>query len=328
METFRVIGKPVERVDGVEMVTGRAIYSVDVKLPGMLIGKILRSTIPHGKILRIDVEKAKKVPGVKTVLTGNDAPWQRFGLSVRDEEVLATQKVRYIGDAVAAVAAVDEDTADEALGLIEVEYEELPAVFDVEEAMRAGAPLVHEDMTQYTCRDVYLSSWSPVPGTNIIHRAANERGDVEAALKRSDYVFDDTFRSSQIHHCYMEPHAAVAVNQAGSATVWSCSQEVFLLRTILAETFDMPESKLRVICTKVGGGFGGKIDPRLEPCAVALALKTAKPVKIVMTRAEEFTASAGSTPAIARVRTGVKKDGTLVARDVELIWDTGAYREG
>jgi carbon-monoxide dehydrogenase large subunit len=328
MESFRVIGKPVERVDGVEMVTGRAIYGVDVKLPGMLIGKILRSPIPHGKILRIDVEKAKKVPGVKTVLTGNNAPWQRFGLSVRDEEILATQKVRYIGDAVAAVAAVDEEAADEALGLIEVEYDELPAVFDVEEAMRAGAPLVHEDMTHYTCRDVYLSSWNPVPGTNIIHRAVNERGDVEAALKRSDYVFDDTFSASQIHHCYMEPHAAVAVSQAGSVTVWSCSQEVFLLRTILAETFDMPESKLRVICTKVGGGFGGKIDPRLEPCAVALALKTAKPVKVVMTRAEEFTAAAGSTPAIARVRTGVKKDGTLVARDVELIWDTGAYREG
>jgi len=328
MERFRVIGAPVERVDGVEMVTGRAIYGVDVKLPGILTGKILRSPIPHGKILHIEVEKAKRVPGVKAVLTGNDVTQRKFGLSVRDEEILAIRKVRYIGDAVAAVAAVNEEAADEALALIDVQYEELPAVFDVEDAMRDGAPLVHEDMTSYSCRDVYLSSWNPVPGTNIIHRAVHERGDVEAGFKRSDYVFDDTFRASQIHHCYMEPHAAVAVGQAGSVTVWSCSQEVFLLRTILAETFDIPESKLRVICTKVGGGFGGKIDPRLEPGAVALALKTGKPVKIVMTRDEEFTAGAGSTPAIARVRTGVKKDGTLVARDVELIWDTGAYREG
>jgi len=328
MEQFRVIGAPVERVDGVEMLTGRAIYGVDVKLPGILTGKILRSPIPHGKILHIDVEKAKRVPGVKAVLTGNDVTQRKFGLSVRDEEVLAIRKVRYIGDAVAAVAAVNEEADDEALALIDVQYEELPAVFDIDDAMRDGAPLVHEDMTNYSCRDVYLSSWNPVPRTNIIHRAVHERGDVEVGFKRSDFVFDDTFRASQIHHCYMEPHAAVAVGQAGSVTVWSCSQEVFLLRTILAETFDIPESKLRVICTKVGGGFGGKIDPRLEPCAVALALKTGNPVKIVMTRDEEFTAGAGSTPAIARVRTGVKKDGTLVARDVELIWDTGAYREG
>ncbi|MGH7825981.1 MAG: xanthine dehydrogenase family protein molybdopterin-binding subunit [Candidatus Binatia bacterium] len=328
MEQYRVIGTPVERVDGFEMVTGRSVYAVDVRLPGMLWGRILRSPIPHGKILRMNVEKAKRVPGVRAVITGKDVPQKRFGLSVRDENILTLSKVRYIGDAVAAVAAVDEETAEEAIGLIEVDYEELPAVFDVEQAMKTGAPLVHEDMANYECREVYLASWNPVPGTNIVHQAVNQRGDVEAAFKRCDFVFDDTFRSEQIHHCYMEPHAVVASSQAGSMTVWSCSQEVFLLRTILAETFNIPESKLRVICTKVGGGFGGKIDPRLEPCALALALKTQRPVKIVMTRTEEFTASAGSTPAIARVRTGVKKDGTLLARDVELIWDTGAYREG
>lgn len=328
MEQYRVIGVPVERVDGVEMVTGQSIYGVDVKLPGMLYGKILRSPIAHGKLLRVDVERAKKLPGVRAIITGKDVPQRKFGLSIRDENILAIGKVHYIGDAVAAVAAVDEETADEALALIDVEYEELPAVFDVEEAMRDGAPLVHEDMADYSCRDVYLSSWSPVTGTNIIHQASNQRGDVEAAFKRADYVFEDTFRASQIHHCYMEPHAVVAASQAGTVTVWSCSQEVFLLRTILAETFGMPESKLRVICTKVGGGFGGKIDPRLEPCAVALALKASKPVRVVMTRAEEFTASAGSTPAVVRLKTGVKKDGTLVARDIYFIWDTGAYAEG
>ena len=328
MEQYRVIGYPVERVDGVEMVTGQSVYGVDVKLPGMLYGKILRSLIAHGKLLHVDVDRAKKLPGVRAVITGKDVPQRKFGLSVRDENILAIGEVRYIGDAVAAVAAVDQDTANEALGLIDVEYEELPAVFDVEEAMRDGAPLVHEDMVNYSCREVYLASWNPVKGTNIVHQASNQRGDVEAALKRADYVFEDTFRASQIHHCYMEPHAVVAASQAGTVTVWSCSQEVFLLRTILAETFGLPESKLRVICTKVGGGFGGKIDPRLEPCAVALALKAGKPVKVVMTRAEEFTAAAGSTPAVVKLKTGVKKDGTLVARDIHFIWDTGAYAEG
>lgn len=328
MESYRVIGTPVLRVDGVEMVTGRSLYGVDVKLPGMLYGMILRSPLPHGKILRVDAEKSKKVPGVKAVLTGKDVPQRKYGLSVRDENILAIEKVRYIGEAVAAVAAVDEETAEEALSLIEVDYEELPAVFDVEEAMREGAPLVHEDMAGYECREVYLASWSPVPGTNIVHRAVNGRGEVEAGFRSSDRVFEDTFRASQIHHCYMEPHAVTAASQAGSVTVWSSTQEAFLLRTILAETFGMTESRVRVICTKVGGGFGGKIDPRLEPCAVALALKANRPVKIVMTRAEEFTASAGSTPAIVRVKTGVKNDGTLVARDVHFIWDTGAYAEG
>jgi len=162
MEQYRVIGHPVERVDGVEMVTGRSVYGVDVKLPGMLYGKILRSPIAHGKILHVDIERARKLPGVRAVVTGKDVPQRKFGLSVRDENILALGEVRYIGDAVAAVAAVDEDTADEALGLIHVEYEELPAVFDVEEAMRDGAPLVHEEMANYSCREVYLASWNPV----------------------------------------------------------------------------------------------------------------------------------------------------------------------
>jgi len=328
MDQYRIIGQPVERVDGVAMVSGQAVYGPDVKLPGMLWGKILRSPIAHGKILRVDVEKAKKLAGVRAVITAEDAPQRRYNFPIHDETVFAIDKVRYIGDAVAAVAAVEEEIAEEALGLIEVDYEELPAVFDAEEAMREGAPLVHENMANYSAPAGYVSTWYPVAGTNIVHRAVQQRGDVEAGLQQSDYVFEDTFRASQIHHCYMEPHAAVASVKGGSITVWSCSQEVFPLRSVLAELFGMAESKIRVICTKVGGGFGGKIQPRVEPCAVALSLKTAKPVKIVMTRNEEFTAAAGSTPAVVRIKTGVKKDGTLVSRDVHFIWDTGAYAEG
>jgi CO/xanthine dehydrogenase Mo-binding subunit len=327
MANYRVIGKPVERVDGPEMLCGQALYGPDMKLPGMLWGKILRSPIPHGRVLRIDVEKAKKHPGVKAVIWSQDVPARRYGYAIEDEYIFAVGKVCYVGQPVAAVAAVDEDTAEEALSLIDVDYEELPAVFEAEEALRDEAPLVHE-VDKYNARSVYLASWHPVPGTNIIHQASNQRGNVEAALQKADYVFEDTFRASQIHHSYMEPHATLVALRGGTITVWTCSQEVFELRTVMAGLFGVPESKMRVICTKVGGGFGGKIEPRLEPITIALAIKSGKPVKIVMTRTDEFTAAAGSTPATVKLKTGVKKDGTLVARDISFIWNTGAHAEG
>jgi CO/xanthine dehydrogenase Mo-binding subunit len=327
MANYRVIGKPVERVDGPEMLSGQALYGPDMKLPGMLWGKILRSPIPHGRILRVDVEKVKKHPGVKAVIWARDVPARRYGYAIEDEYIFAIDKVVYVGQPVAAVAAADEETAEEALSLIDVDYEELPAVFEAEEALRDEAPLVHE-VDKYNARSVYLASWHPVPGTNIIHQASNQRGDVEAALKKADYVFEDTFRASQIHHSYMEPHATLVALRGGTITVWTCSQEVFELRTVMAGLFGVPESKMRVICTKVGGGFGGKIEPRLEPITIALAMKSGKPVKIVMTRTDEFTATAGSTPATVKLKTGVMKDGTLVARDISFIWNTGAHAEG
>ncbi|MBI4528472.1 MAG: xanthine dehydrogenase family protein molybdopterin-binding subunit [Deltaproteobacteria bacterium] len=325
---FNVIGRPIERVDGKSMVSGRAVYGVDVRLPGMLCGKVLRSPIPHGKLLHIDVEKARKLPGVKAVITAKDVPSRRFGFAIQDETIFAIDTVRYVGDAVAAVAAVDEETAEDALGLIDVEYEDLPAVFDPEKACLDGAPLVHEEMTSYLPNRGRSPTWKPVPGTNIIHQAVHAKGDVEAALAKSDFVFEDTFRTSQIHHCYMEPHAAVAQVESGKITVWSCAQEVFPIRSNLANLFGVPESSLHIIATKVGGGFGGKIAPRLEQHAIALAWKTHKPVKIVMTRPEEFTAAAGSAPAVVYIKTGVQKDGTLKAREMRFIWDTGAYSEG
>jgi carbon-monoxide dehydrogenase large subunit len=328
MAEYRVIGTPVERVDGPEMLCGQAVYGPDVKLPGMLWGKILRSPIPHGKVLRVDTEKAKAHPGVKAVISAKDVPARLYGYAIEDEHIFAIDKVHYVGQPVAAVAAVDEDTAEEALSLIEVDYDELPAVFEADEAIRAGAPLVHEDMDKLRARSVYLASWYPVKGTNIIHQASNQRGDVEAALRKADFVFEDTFRPSQIHHSYMEPHATLVAVRGGAITVWTCSQEVFELRTVMAALFGVPESKMRVICTKVGGGFGGKIEPRLEPITIALAMKTGKPVKIVMTRTEEFTAAAGSTPALVKLKTGVMKDGRLVARDINFLWNTGAHAEG
>lgn len=172
MAEYRVIGTPVERVDGPEMLSGQALYGPDVKLPGMLWGKILRSPIPHGKVLRVDGEKARKHPGVKAVISARDVPTRRYGYAIEDEHIFAIDKVRYVGQPVAAVAAIDEDTAEEALSLIDVEYNELPAVFDAEEAIRDGAPLVH-DLGQLNARSVYLVSWHPVKGINIIYQVFN-----------------------------------------------------------------------------------------------------------------------------------------------------------
>ena len=270
-DDYRVIGTPVVRPDGAEMISGQAVYGPDVSQPGMLWGKILRSPLPHAKIRSIDVEKARRLPGV-TVITAQDVPDRRYGYAIEDNRILAADKVRCVGEPVAAAAAPDEERALEALSLIDVDYEELPAVFDAAEAARDGAPLVHEELGP--SRSVYLAMWEPVPGTNIIHQATHQRGDVDAALARADHVFEDTFHASQIHHSYMEPHSALAAAQGNTVTVWTCSQEVFPLRTLLAALFAIPESRMRVICTKVGGGFGGKIDPRLEPVAVALALSS------------------------------------------------------
>ena len=242
---------------------------------------------------------------------------------------MPSTKVHFVGQPVAAVAAVDEDTAEEALSLIEVEYDELPAVFDAEEAMRDGAPLVHDNLADLNARSVYLASWHPVKGTNIIHHASNQRGDVEAALKKADYVFEDEFHASQIHHSYMEPHATSAAVVGGTITVWTCSQEVFELRTVMAALFGVPESKMRVICTKVGGGFGGKIEPRLEPVAIAFAMKSgiagenrhdAAPRNLPHPR--------GPRRRLVKLKTGVMKDGTLVVRDIDFLWNTGAHAEG
>jgi len=306
---FKVIGKSYPRIDSQEIVTGRVVYGVDMSLPGMVYGKVLRSPIPHGRIVRLDVSEAERLPGVLAVITAKDVPANRFGFALKDETVFAIDKVRFIGDAVAAVAAGDPKTAEEALEHIHVEYEDLPAVFELEDALKKDAPLVHPDMTGYNTVRLLRGAWRPVAGTNIVHRAEYNKGDVAKGFQEADQVFEDTFTSKQVHHCYLEPHAVVAKAERDHITVWSCTQQPFPVRGSLAEIFGLPESKIHVITTKVGGGFGGKIAPRLEPYAVALSMKCGRPVKMVMTRIEEFTASAGSAPAIVTVKTGVKKDG-------------------
>ncbi len=328
MKDFKVIGKPYPRLDGPETVTGRAAYTVDVVLPSMLHGKLFRSSVPHAKIQRLDVSRAGGLAGVMAVLTAADVPRKRFGFTVQDEEILASNKVRYVGDVIAAVAALDEETAEQAIGLIDCEYEELPAAFGIDDALKENAPLIHEDLASYRLNSSLARDWHPVAGTNIAHQAIYSKGNIDIGFAEADEVFDDTFRSQQVQHCSLEPHAVVAHWDKNLLTVWTSTQKVFLVRSGLAALFDLAESQIRVIGAKVGAGFGGKNSMRLEPCAAALALKTGRPVRLVNSRAEEFAAAAGSVPATVRVRTGVKRDGTITARAMDFTWDTGAYAEG
>jgi CO/xanthine dehydrogenase Mo-binding subunit len=328
VKNFKVVGKPLPRLDGPDSVTGRAIYTVDVALPEMLHIKLFRSSVPHGKIRRLDVSRARALNGVAAVLTADDVPAKRFGFGVQDEQLLALDKVRYVGDVIAAIAAVDETTAEQALDLIECDYTELPAALTLDEALSENAPLVHEQLSSYRLNTVLARDWHPVFGTNIAHQTSFAKGDIDKGFADADEIFDDTFRSQQVQHCSLEPHAVVAEWNGDRLTVWTSTQKVFLVRSGLADLFDLPEDKIRVIGSKVGAGFGGKNAMRLEPYAAALALKTGKPVRLVNSRAEEFSAAAGSVPATVRVKTGVKKDGTITARAMEFTWDTGAYAEG
>ena len=310
---LNVIGTRVPMVDAAAKVKGAAQFTDDLTLPGMLYGKILRSPLPHARILHIDTSKAEKLPGVKGVMTGRDIPDRRYGIvpKAKDEYALARDKVRYIGDEVAAVCAIDPEIAEEAIELIDVDYKELPAVFDPMEAIREGAPLVHDD----------------VPN-NISASIRKQFGDVEKGFAESDFVFEDTFYSQAVNHAPLEPHAAVAQYDPlrGELTIWSSTQIPFFLRRNLSTTLLIPESKIRVIKPKVGGGFGQKIDMYAKDyCACWFAIRLGKPVKFVYEREEVFIATRQRHPVHLRVKTGVKKDGTILAQQVWAYADGGAY---
>jgi CO/xanthine dehydrogenase Mo-binding subunit len=328
MANFKVIGKSYPRLDGPDTVTGRAAYTVDVVLPSTLHAKLFRSSVPHAKIRRLDTSRARALAGVAAVLTADDVPRKRFGFTVQDEEIFADEKVRYVGDVIAAVAAVNDEIAEQAIGLIDCDYDNLPAVLTPADALQENSPLVHEHLSSYRLNSALARDWHPIPGTNVAHQAVYSKGDIDLGFAEADEIFDDTFCARQVQHCSLEPHAVVAHWDEARLTVWTSTQKVFLVRSGLADLFDLAESQIRVIGTKVGGGFGGKNSMRLEPYAAALSLKTGKPVRLVNSRAEEFAAAAGSVPATVRVKTGVKRDGTITARAMDFTWDTGAYAEG
>jgi CO/xanthine dehydrogenase Mo-binding subunit len=326
------IGKTFRRLDYETKVTGAAQYLADMQVPGTCCGKILRSPLPHARIKHIDISKAAKVPGVMAIITRDDIVHNEgiepyYGPVFHDQTIVAVEKVRHVGDPVAAVAALDADAAEEALRLIEVEYEELPPVLDVHEALKAGAPLVHESVRIPESGFADLAEIKPVEGTNVCTHFNLQRGNIERGFAESDQIFEDTFTLPATQHSFLETHACIAsVEPGGRITVWATTQNPFVVRTQLSNIFKVPVSKVRIIVPYLGGGYGGKVYPKIEPITVALALKAKRPVRVVLSREEVFY-TITKHAAVIRMKTGVKKDGTLLARECEIYLDTGAYAE-
>lgn len=315
------IGQSIARVDGPTKVTGRARYTADVPLEGMLWGAVLRSPFPHARIVRIDVSAARQMQGVHAVLTGHDLPPHRVGKSIVDIPVLARDRVLFIGDRVAAVAAVDHDTAEAALRSITVEYEELPAVFDPLEAMAPGAPVLHPDFSKYQGIQKDLP---PVP--NLASAECMDKGNIDEGFAESDLVMEHTYRFPMQHQGYVEPHTCiVSCEPDGTVRVWASNKSPFVLRDQLARQFGLDQSAVVVEWAYVGGDFGGKGSLMELPTAYVLSRATARPVKIVLSTVEEFTAANPRHAAIVTIRTGVSRDGHLHARHVQIVFDSGAY---
>jgi CO/xanthine dehydrogenase Mo-binding subunit len=320
---FKSVGTRPVRPDGVDKVTGRARYGADFNMPGQLVGLILRSPHAHAKIRKIDTSKAEQLKGVKAVITAADLPDLTSGnAELYDilDNCMAREKALYDGHAVAAVAAIDARTAKEALKLIKVDYEVLPHVTDVDEAMKPAAPLLHEA--------VFTDGVDPRPTnpSNIANRSQYGHGDVEAGFKDADAIVERTFKTEQAHQGYIEPHACVAnVNSDGTGDLWVCTQGHFVYRQHCAELLGMDVSKLRVTSSEIGGGFGGKTHVWAEPVALALSRKAGRPVKLVMSREEVFRASGPTSATSIDVKIGAKKDGTITAASATLRYSCGPY---
>jgi CO/xanthine dehydrogenase Mo-binding subunit len=310
-EKYSVVGQRVQRVEGFDKVTGESKFIADIQLPGTLIGRVLRSPYPHARIRRINTCKAAKLSGVRAVVTAEDTIKRPWGAFFADQYILSVGKTRYVGEEVAAVAAIDPDIAEEAIDLIEVDWEPLPGVFDAEEAMKDGAPLVHEDKPN-----------------NIAMQMDLERGNIAQAFAESDVVVEDTFTSMPQWHCSIETIGSVAeYSTSGKYTIYMNTQTLFNARYRIATALGVPESNVRIIQSAVGGGFGGKsCDDNNALVAAVLAKKAGKPVKLINSREEEFLA--GCRPRVfmkINVRLGFKKDGRIRAKHIKVIADNGAY---
>jgi len=317
----QVVGKPTPRVEGKLKVTGKALYSADFNLPDMLWGRCLRSPIPYGRIRRIDTGKAWQVPGVKAVITGEDVAGLRIGRCIYDTPVLADGVVRFIGEKVAAVAAETRLAAEQALELIEVEYEELEPLLDPVEAAKPDAPVLHPDLLGY--------KGLPVPVENVSNIFAYlkwGKGNIEEGFQQADLVVENSFTTQVTHQSYIEPHACVVkAEPSGGAEVWSCSKTPFAVRTQLSNCIGVAKEKLVFHPTHIGGDFGGKGGFMDVPVAYFLSQKSGQPVKMLMDYTEELTAGNPRHAAIIKIKTGVKKDGTIVAHHIEFLFDSGAY---
>jgi 4-hydroxybenzoyl-CoA reductase alpha subunit len=310
---FQWVGKPVPRQDALIKATGSAKFTNDISLPNMLHGKILRSPYPHARIRNIDINKAKRLQGIKAVITGIDTPGERYGVfpDSRDQYLLATEKVRYIGDEVAAVAAIDEETAQEALDLIEVDYEPLAPVFDPHEALKEGAPVIHEHASNNVSSEVVI-----------------EFGDIEKGLMDSSYVLEEHFEADGLSHCQLEPYTSLASYDRSSSKllIWMPHQSPFTKQKGLSNTLKIPLENVRVLKSYIGGAFGGRseVSPS-DFCAALLSIQCGRPVKINYSREETFSVTRQKHPWLISIKIGSNKNGKLIAAKIRIIADGGAY---
>ncbi|MEE8517796.1 MAG: molybdopterin cofactor-binding domain-containing protein, partial [Dehalococcoidia bacterium] len=321
MVSYRVIGTPTPRPDGLAKVTGAARYTSDTSLPGTLWARSLRSPFPHARIVRIDTSKAQALSGVRAVLTGADVKGVLFGRRMRDIPVLAQELVRFAGERVAAVAADDLETAKRAVELIEVEYEELPALVDPLEAMRPGSPLLHPDVNSYAGLPTPLKTPS-----NVFVRDAWERGDIEAGFAQADVTVETTFTTTGVQQLYLEPHCClVKVDDDGRVQVWAPNKAPHRLKQNLADALGLPSEKIVVNHSTIGADFGGKGSPMDVPLCYFLARRTGRPVRALMDYTEELIAGNPRHPSVIQMKTGVKRDGTIVAHQAKIVFNSGAY---
>jgi len=317
-----LLGGYLPRDDAEIKTTGQACYITDLKRAGMIFGKILFSDRPHARIVNIDASEALALPGVEAVITGDDAPDILYGLYMFDRYIFAKKRVRHVGEPVAAVAAASLKIAKKAVRLIKVEYEDLPAVFDIDSAIAPNASIVHPDVKQYAGIHPFINYG------NTCMDAKAEMGDIESGFAQADHIIEGTFNTSPMHQASIEPHGCVAeYDMNNRLTIWTATQQLSVCHSEAAKALGIPMNRIRVLPAWMGGGFGGKLKTLHEQICALLAIKTRKPVKLALTREEEFTASHPRANFRIYMKTGFMKDGTLVARDVDIIADMGAYTD-
>ena len=320
--SYGKIGQPLGRIEGPAKVTGEAKYTADVLLPGMIWGKVLRSPLPHAKIVSIDTQEAEQMPGILAVLTAKDLPDLLTGRLVYDMPVLAIDRVRFIGEKVAVVAAEDPDMAEDALASIDVGYEEMPAVFDAHEAMKSEAPLLHPDYRSYA--HAPQKFFSDIP--NVHSHVTWKLGDIDKGFALAKRVFEHTFNTPAVHQGYIEPHASVvAIDPDGRVNVWISNKMPVRARELLADVIEISEERIVVHLTQIGADFGGKGSLMDAPLCYHLAKRTGRPVKMVMTYTEELMAGNPRHPTSIFLRTGVTEEGQIVARQAKVVFNSGAY---
>ena len=339
-EEFKVVGTRPIRHDGPDKVVGRARYAADIHLPGMLHGKILRSPHAHARIRGIDPSRALALPGVEAVVTSADLPEVSAEVSEQEEgasvnygfysrNVMAREKALYLGHAVAAVAATSLHVAEEALALIDVDYEVLTPVLDAFQAMEEGAPIVHERLLTMNSPAMRSGGWGDVATgkqSNVANRFEFHLGDVEQGFRDADVVLEREYHTKPVHQGYIEPHSATAQwNTDGTVTIWASSQGHFALRDHTSAILDLPVSKVKIIPMEIGGGFGGKTVIYLEPVAALLSRETGSPVKITMSRSEVMEATGPTAGSYMKVKMGATKNGNLIAAQADLRYEAGAF---